>query len=201
MDVFAKGGIVEIPVLETERLILPPLTLHDAAAIQCLFPRWEVVRYLGPRVPWPYPADGALTFIRDVVLPAVAEGREWVWTLRLKTNPEAVIGVIHLMAPTPKRDDNRGFWLDVDHHGQGLMSEASSKVTDFWFDALGFESLRISKATVNEASSRISKRQGMHVLAREARNYIGGRFIAETWEITREEWRARRDKLSRTGSE
>jgi RimJ/RimL family protein N-acetyltransferase len=39
----------------TERLILRPLALADAAAIQELFPHWEIVRYLLNRVPWPYP--------------------------------------------------------------------------------------------------------------------------------------------------
>ena len=29
---------------------------------------WEVVRYLDRRVPWPYPEDGALVYLRDVGL-------------------------------------------------------------------------------------------------------------------------------------
>ncbi|WP_256349418.1 GNAT family N-acetyltransferase, partial [Pseudomonas gingeri] len=46
------------PTLFTSRLILTPLQLTDAAAVQQLFPQWEVVRYLDSRVPWPYPEDG-----------------------------------------------------------------------------------------------------------------------------------------------
>ena len=49
------------PALCTERLLLRPLELADADAIQQLFPQWEVVRYLNALVPWPYPADGALS--------------------------------------------------------------------------------------------------------------------------------------------
>ncbi len=45
------------PVLKTARLLLTPLQLSDAPAIQELFPHWEVVLYLDIRVPWPYPAD------------------------------------------------------------------------------------------------------------------------------------------------
>jgi RimJ/RimL family protein N-acetyltransferase len=44
-----------VPEGATERLILRPLALADAAAIQELFPHWEIVRYLLNRVPWPYP--------------------------------------------------------------------------------------------------------------------------------------------------
>ena len=70
-----------LPTLQTSRLLLLPLSLADAGAIQQRFPHWEVVRYLNDRVPWPYPEDGALSFLRDVALPAMARGEEWHWTL------------------------------------------------------------------------------------------------------------------------
>jgi hypothetical protein len=33
---------------------------------------------------------------------------------------------------------------------------------------------------------------GMRVVATEERDYVGGRFTTEIWEITAEEWRARK---------
>jgi hypothetical protein len=65
-----------IPELTTPRLILRPLVLADSDAVQRLFPRIEVVRFLASRVPWPYPADGAFTFLRDVVLPGMERGTD-----------------------------------------------------------------------------------------------------------------------------
>jgi RimJ/RimL family protein N-acetyltransferase len=85
------------PELETARLLLRPLALSDAEQAQLLFPQWEIVRYLNSRVPWPYPPDGALTFYREVALPAVERGEAWHWTLRLKSNPGQMIGNISLM--------------------------------------------------------------------------------------------------------
>lgn len=85
-----------IPTITTSRLILRPLELSDASAVQDLFPRWEIVRFLAPDVPWPYPADGALTFIRDIALPAIQQGKEWHWSIRLKTTPDRLIGMISL---------------------------------------------------------------------------------------------------------
>lgn len=82
--------------LETARLILRPLELADADQAQKLFAHWEIVRFLNPQVPWPYPPDGSLTYFRDVALPAIARGEQWTWTLRLKTNPEQMIGLITL---------------------------------------------------------------------------------------------------------
>jgi RimJ/RimL family protein N-acetyltransferase len=178
-----------IPTLETRRLWLMPLELTDAEQAQVLFPQWEIVRFLAGPVPWPYPPDGALTFYRDVSLPAMARGDSWNWTLRLKTNPGQLIGSITLQrGPT----DNRGFWLGLPWHGQGLMTEAADAVTDYWFDILKFPVLRVPKAVDNVASRRISEKQGMRLVAMEERNYVSGRLPAEIWEISAEEWRARR---------
>ncbi len=62
------------PTLRTARLLLRPLDLADAEQAQALFPNWKIVRHLAAVVPWPYPADGAVTFFRVVALPAVERG-------------------------------------------------------------------------------------------------------------------------------
>ena len=57
-----------IPVLETRRLVLRPLALADAPRIQHLFACWEIVESLAAGDPWPYPEDGAATYVRDCAL-------------------------------------------------------------------------------------------------------------------------------------
>jgi RimJ/RimL family protein N-acetyltransferase len=170
-------------------MLLRPLELADAAQIQTLFPHWEIVRHLAAQVPWPYPADAAYRFIRDIALPAVDRGEAWHWTLRLKFKPDQIIGSIDLRK---KENDNRGFWLGIPWQRQGLMTEACEAVTDFWFNTLNFSVLRAPKAVANVASRRISKKQGMRLVATEDRDYVSGRFPSEIWEITAEEWRARK---------
>ena len=177
------------PTLETPRLLLRPLELADAEQIQTIFPHWEVVRLLASRVPWPYPPDGAYTYIRDIALPAVERGDEWHWMLRLKTQPDQLIGGINL---TKGDKDNRGFWLGLPWQRRGLMSEACEIVTNFWFETLQFPVLRVPKAIGNIASRRISEKSGMRLVATEERDYVSGRFLSEIWEITADEWRARR---------
>jgi RimJ/RimL family protein N-acetyltransferase len=180
-----------LPVLETPRLVLRPLQLADADQAQLLFPRWEIVRYLAKQVPWPYPRDGAYVYYRDVALPAIARGEQWHWSLRLKTRPEDLIGAIGLMRG---EKENRGFWLGLEWHGQGLMTEACDVVTTYWFDVLGFPVLRAPKAVPNTASRRISEKQGMRIIATEERDYVSGPLLAEIWEITAEEWRNRAER-------
>lgn len=175
------------PPLETPRLLLRPLALDDAPQTQRLFPQWEIVRYLDANaVPWPYPEDGALTFIRDKALPAMERNEMWVWTLRLKSDPANLIGNISLMNSGAA---NRGFWIAPEWQGRGLMTEAVIAVTDFWFDSLGFPVLRTSKAVANIASRRISEKTGMRLAGIEERESVFGRSLSEIWEVTAEEWK------------
>jgi ribosomal-protein-alanine N-acetyltransferase len=160
-----------IPTLETERLLLQPLRLSDADQTQRLFPSWEIVRFLNASVPWPYPADGAFTYYRDVSLPAIEQGVEWHWTLRLKTSPELHIGTILL---ADQANDNRGFWLGLPWQRCGFMTEAVMATTAFWFG--------------NVASRRLSQSAGMRIVATEPHNFVSGELLSEVWQITADEW-------------
>lgn len=173
------------PILETPRLVLRPLRLADAEAAQRLFPHWEIVRYMTDRIPWPYPPDGTLTYFRENLLPAIRRGEAWCWTLRLRTSPAELIGLIELRA---RAEENRGFWIGIPWQQQGLMTEACDAVTEFWFNVLKQDVLRVSKAVSNVASRRLSEKQGARLIATENRNYVSGSGPAEIWELTRDEW-------------
>jgi [ribosomal protein S5]-alanine N-acetyltransferase len=191
-----RGDLHMTPTLETPRLWLRPLELSDADQTQLLFPQWEIVKYLADRVPWPYPPDGARSYYRDIALPAMERGDEWHWTLRLKSDPDRLIGSISLM----KHDnENRGFWLALPWQRLGLMSEACDAVMHYWFDVLGFPVLRAPKAIANVGSRRISEKQGMRVVDTQEREFVSGRLPAEIWEITAEEWHARKTTGPTTG--
>jgi [ribosomal protein S5]-alanine N-acetyltransferase len=182
------------PSLETPRLLLRPLELADADAIERVFPRWEIVQYLNAIVPWPFPEGAALEHLRDAALPAVARGEAWHWTLRLKSAPDELIGRIHLAR---SEDNHRGFWIIPEHQRQGLMTEAVVAVNDYWFDVLGFPVLRAPKAAANAASRRISEKTGMRLVETTEKDYVCGRLATEIWEITAEEWRAVRERFRR----
>jgi ribosomal-protein-alanine N-acetyltransferase len=177
-----------IDTLQTGRLLLRPLQLADAEQTQRLLPQWEMVQFMSTRIPWPYPADGALSYYRDVALPGMERGTEWHWTLRLRSSEEEVIGAIGLTAE--KGYATRGFWLGLPWQGRGLMTEAATAVNDYCFDVLGFRALRAPKAVANISSRRISEKTGMRVVATAERDYVSGRLPTEIWEITADEWRA-----------
>ncbi|MFZ1107823.1 MAG: GNAT family N-acetyltransferase [Rhodomicrobium sp.] len=178
-----------IPALETNRLTLTPLSLDDAPATQKYFPHWEIVRYLSAKVPWPYPDDGAVRFIKNVAIPAMERGEQWLWAIRLKEGPAHQIGCINLGVA---RDENRGFWLGLPWHNRRIMSESCEAVTEFWFSVLKRDKLRVAKAADNIASRRISEREGGRIVERVERNYVIGKVTAEIWELTFENWQAAR---------
>ncbi|MCI8209992.1 acetyltransferase [Pseudomonas sp. S25] len=173
------------PALHTSRLILTPLQLSDAPAIQQLFPHWEVVRYLDSRVPWPYPADGALTYVRDVVLPAIASGREWHWMIRLSAEPTQSIGSISLY---DQPGNNRGFWLAPQWQGQGYIREACQVINAYWFETLARPVMQVPKALGNQASRKVSQREGMRLVDTQEGHFVSGPMLKEIWEMSRAEW-------------
>lgn len=176
-----------VPEGRTTRLLLKPLALDDAPQIQALFPQWEIVKYLAAVVPWPYPSDGVEQHLRESTLPAMEAGACWSWTIRLLADPDRIIGRIDLYRG---EENNRGFWLDPAFRRRGLMTEACNWVTDFWFETLGFECMRVPKAAANVASRRISEKQGMRLVSVGEKDYVSGRLPSEIWEITAAEWRA-----------
>lgn len=190
----SAGGV---PALTTPRLLLRPLELGDAAQAQLLFPHWEIVRYMNAVVPWPYPPDGAFTHYRDVALPAMERGEAWHWSLRLREEPDRLVGQITLRRG---ERENRGFWIGLPWQRRGLATEACAAANDLWFDALGFPVLRVGKAAANEPSRRISLREGMRLVATEERDFVSGRLPAEVWELTADEWRARPPWRKRDGA-
>jgi RimJ/RimL family protein N-acetyltransferase len=177
-----------VPPLSTSRLHLLPLTPEDAPAIQAQFPRWEIVRHLAAVVPWPYPPDGALTFLRDFTLPAMAREEAWHWTIRLREVPGHLAGVVNLM---PGERENRGIWVGLPWQGRGIAAEACGGIERFWFEELGQPVLRSRKAVANRSSRRLSESAGMRVIATGEGDFVSGGLPDETWELTAAAWRAR----------
>lgn len=116
------------PPLRTQRLVLRPLALSDAARIQHLAGDQRVTRFTS-QMPYPYPDSAAIEFLtksadqveRDVAAP---------FAIALSQEPGDLIGVIALETC----DDGSieiGYWIGVPYWGQGLMSEAVPAVAAY----------------------------------------------------------------------
>lgn len=178
------------PTLTTARLVLRPMALSDAPAVQKQFERFEVVRYLNCSVPWPYPDDGAQFFLEWIQGPVVRAGREQAWAITLDGQ---FIGSITL---TTEGDENRGFWLTPEYWGQGYMREAADRITDYALNELGGPDLVTGNAVENQASSRLKKSQGFTLEATFPKQFVGGWMDYEQWKIRRPDWNPTR-KIAR----
>lgn len=179
------------PVLQTPRLVLRPVRTKDAPVIQRRFPKWEIVRWLDAKVPWPYPADGAATFVAQC-LEEMARGEKSHWAIVPRTGPADLIGMINLWPDDGSGQGQRGFWLDLAFHGQGLMSEAADKVTDYAFRKLGWPCLWLTNAQENDPSRRIKEKQGARLVDLMIAQSVSGHVSQMIWQLTREDWLARR---------
>jgi RimJ/RimL family protein N-acetyltransferase len=178
------------PVLTTERLILRPLEAGDVDAVQRIFPQWELVKHLHAGVPWPYPDDGAAVNMAQC-LEDRAMGRKFYWAITLKGSDE-LRGRIDLWAFDPERRDSRGFWLDPELWGRGLMTEAANAVTAYALETLDWPWLYLTNAASNRRSARVKEKQGATLAYTEPYDFVSGPDERQVWLLTREAWLARR---------
>lgn len=179
------------PVLETAQLILRPLEARDTAAVQRIFPQWELVRWLHAGIPWPYPEDGAATNMAQC-LERRAKGERFFWAITLKGGDDTLVGRIDLWPFDGQVRDTRGFWLDPELWGRGLMTEAADAVTDYAFRDLGWPVLYLTNALANRGSGRVKEKQGAELIDVESRAYVSGPGEGQVWRLTREAWLAGR---------
>lgn len=182
-------------VITTDRLVLREPRLDDAAAIQAYFADWEIIRWLRPPVPWPYPLDGALTYIQRQ-LPE--QGKAAITFAITRKNQDEAIGIVDIRI---KQDGEgqyaeRGFSLSRQFWGQGLMHEATEAVTDYLFTQTALLRLVTFNAPDNQPSRRLQAKQGHRFLGihkADTPNY-NGNDQQEKWLLTRADWLALQKK-------
>src|SRR5450755_2185775 len=131
-------------VLETERLMLRRPTLADVAAIERLANDRRIAENTR-RLPHPYSRDHAIEFVRGTA----SDSRGTVFLIENNFVPVGMVGVDWREAEAPEL----GYWLGVDHWGQGFATEAARAVIDFTFEEFDVEHL-ISGARVADPASR-----------------------------------------------
>jgi RimJ/RimL family protein N-acetyltransferase len=181
------------PTLETPRLILRPVSLADAPAVQKHFNNWNIIQHLNASIPWPYPDDGAESFIR-MCLPKIENGECYIWVLVPKAGPDEAIGIIDFGIGRDHGRGDRGFWLAESYWRQGLMTEAISAVNDFVFDVLKIEKFNVYNHATNHGSHRVKKKTGARFVGYKELPHHNGETKSEIWEVTRESWLAAKNK-------
>src|SRR4051794_39280776 len=138
-------------VLETERLTLRRPTLADVKAIARLANDRRIAENTR-RLPHPYDQDHAVAFVRAIA----DEPRETVFLIENNFAPIGVVGVDWREPELPEL----GYWLGVEHWGQGFATEAARAVIDFTFEEFDIEHLISGARVANPASRNILEKCG-----------------------------------------
>lgn len=186
------GPMQPLPArIETERLVLRTWTAADAAALGVAIT--ESIEHLRPWMPW-------IEFE-----PVVLEDREKLigeWDTKWQAGEDAVYGVFHDGAVVGGTGLHRrigpraleiGYWIHVDHVGQGFATELSAALTDAAFALDGIERVEIHHDKDNVASEGVPRSLGYSftgdVAAAVAAPSESG--VQCVWAITRTDWESR----------
>ncbi|MBV9905338.1 MAG: GNAT family N-acetyltransferase [Alphaproteobacteria bacterium] len=143
--------------LETPRLFLRPIQLHDSDDVFVARGDPEVMRF------WDYPAMESADQVRDVITQHHGEiesgATEW-WVVALTPRGPA-IGEVDLseIDRTHKRAEV-GFLFRRDAWGKGYAREAMTRVMRYGFEELGLERLSARFHAGNDASKRLLEALG-----------------------------------------
>jgi [ribosomal protein S5]-alanine N-acetyltransferase len=147
------------PTLQTERLILRPFRLEDAAAVQRLAGEREVADTT-LTLPHPYLDGMAESWIGTHA--DAWERREMV-TFAITAATEGVVGAISMQLVPAHRRAELGYWVGRPYWNRGYATEAARAVIAFGFGTLALDRIHASHLTRNPASGRVMIKAGMHL--------------------------------------
>ena len=134
---------------------LEPISLAHAADVQALAA--DPLIAATSNVPHPYPADGAVTWIR-YTLAQRELGYEENFAILEEDRLVGVCGVLNI-AGTPKRGE-LGYWIGVPYWNRGYASAAAGDLVRRMFEEHGLDELYSSCLVRNGASFRVLEKTG-----------------------------------------
>ena len=168
-------------VLETERLMLRKPTLADVKAIAHLANDRRIAENTR-RLPHPYSQDHAVEFVRAT---AAAES-ETVFLIEQNFSPIGMVGIDRSEQDAPEL----GYWLGVEHWGQGFGTEAARAVIDFTFEGFEVEHLMSGARVANPASRNVLEKCGFQWSGVELHRFetLGSSTPVDCFRLSRSVW-------------
>lgn len=167
------------PSLKTERLLLRPFALSDAARVQRLAGDKRIADVTA-NIPHPYPDGLAETWISSHAGQWQAGGLA-SFAIALRES-ELLIGAVSLMnihagegvredegAREGAREGELGYWVGTQFWGKGYCTEACRRIVDYGQQDLGLRRIHAHHLSRNPASGRVLLKCGLlHVGSSES---------------------------------
>lgn len=174
MDVYAKNGIIPLPVIKTERLELRPMALTDADQVADKLNNLAISKWLTV-VPYPYTQADAVWFINENLA-----GRAASWSIFLGDDLIGNIGI----------DGELGYWLSEDAWGQGFATEAGQAAVAHNFSDRSVDLIISSHFTENAGSQNVLEKLGFVDVGSHVHHSVarGADVPGRSMELTRLRW-------------
>ena len=178
-------------VLETERLTLRRPTLADVKAIAHLANDRRIAENTR-RLPHPYSQDHAVEFVRAIA----AEPRSTAFLIENNHTPIGIVGINWRDETTAEL----GYWLGVEHWGQGFGTEAARAVIDYFFEEYDHETLFAGARVANPMSRNILEKCGFQWTGVELHRFeaLGSSSPVDCFRLSRSVWSSLKNWASST---
>ncbi|TFE00565.1 GNAT family N-acetyltransferase [Jeotgalibacillus salarius] len=177
----------ELPVLETERLILRKLTPEDLDDMYHYGSNDEVTRY----VTWNTHRTLSDTkeFV-EFVLNQYRNHKVAPWGIEYKENGK-LIGTVDFVSWQPKNHTAEiGYVISQDYWGKGIATEAAKKIIEFGFENMDLVRIQARCFPENEGSEKVMQKAGMlfEGVLRKSLFIKGKHWDGKVYSILREEF-------------
>jgi len=178
-------------VLETERLTLRRPTLADVKAIARLANDRRIAENTR-RLPHPYSEDHAIEFVRGTA----ADDRGTAFLIESNFTPIGAVSIDWGQPDAPEL----GYWLGVEHWGQGFGTEAVRAVIDFSFEEFEAEHLLAGARVTNPSSRNILEKCGFQWSGVELHRFeaLGSSSPVDRFRLSRGVWSSLKNWSSST---
>ena len=146
------------PILNTQRLLLRPLQLSDALTVQSLAGDYRIAE-MTESIPHPY-EDGMAEGWIETLKPGWENRAQATYGVCQRENGE-LIGCCGLIITRKHRRASLGYWIGVEHWGNGYCTEAADELVKFGFSELGLHRIEALHLSKNPASGAVMRKIGM----------------------------------------
>jgi len=145
---------MEIPVLETNKLILRPLSIDDAESVFVWASDERVTKYM------PYLTYSSIDYVRKWLTTLQSENETNNFGFVYKEN-NLLIGSGDIGYNSNKSSWDFGYNIRYDYWNRGLASEAAKGMMKFAYDNFGAKDFSANHAVDNPASGRVMEKCGL----------------------------------------
>ncbi|MGE3618166.1 MAG: GNAT family N-acetyltransferase [Gemmatimonadales bacterium] len=145
------------PELVTSRLLLRPLRLEDAGAVQRLAGDARVADTTHSN---PHPDEDGMAETR-IATQAPPREQGTSATFAILDPARGLVGVTGLRIEADRVVAELGYWIGVPWWGRGFASEAAGAMIGFGFRELGLDRIIAHHLVRNPASGRVMEKNGM----------------------------------------